>query len=90
MKICSGRKHNCVMAASSGLEVFGSTKLLTDSNMKDGYRFPCCQLMVPTVCCREWLLIMYHALNEEFRRPKTHTQCGSLPPLQTWMLTREL
>lgn len=52
MKICDGRKHNWVSTASPGLDVFRTTKLVADSNMKDGYKFPCCQLTVPTVCCK--------------------------------------
>lgn len=49
MCVCIGRKHGWVKIASSALDAVEGTKLLVDTNMKDGYKFPCCQLTVPTV-----------------------------------------
>lgn len=46
-----GRKHNWVCTISSWSDEFWWTVLGTDNSMNDGYIFPCCQLIVPKVCC---------------------------------------
>lgn len=51
MCVCIGRKHKWVNIASSLLDRSSNAWLLTDNSMNDGYRLPCCQLMVPKVCC---------------------------------------
>ena len=66
MCVCIGRKHRWVSTAFSGHDASGSEELLADNSMKDGYRFPCCQLIVPKVCCmlsaksvKSWIKIKY-------------------------------
>lgn len=51
MCVCIGRKHRRVRTASSKLDMFKRAELLADNSLNDGYKFPCCQLIVPTVCC---------------------------------------
>lgn len=69
MNNCAGRKHRWVDMASSGLDPSGKVKLQADNSMKEGYKFPCCQLTVPTVCCM-YPSIYSSAMNNNHTRIK--------------------
>lgn len=65
MYVCTGRKQTLVEIASSAIDPAGKIRLLADNSMKDGNRFPICQLMVPRVCCPT-LSIKHHPANTNY------------------------